>query len=322
MELANLNLSPEINYTPESTQLAYDLLRANGIEIPQSPLQFAEAFFETANAQLASKPEFSPDFVLQSLMRGPRGITELREHLDLPRFIPIDEISAYAETVIIDNDQRLEMLFREIFETGLMQDEIRRKPSSENEVRPKNLKCTIEHQSPNRYRSAIEFTSNAIDFSPKGSKVDVKIYGDGFTVRDMGKGMSASDIFKKLFVSKISGTRGADKASIGKFGIGFFTGFALLKNEGDTITLKTSENGVGLFVKYIFKNGEICAQFGKQNEVLQGTEVNVQCKEFDPAEVDDLLYKHFFKTRNCDVVVNDKVINNFSQDKLKLKREI
>lgn len=241
--------------------------------------------------------------------KGEEGIAEFRKTLNLPRNIPLDQVIALAESVIADKDEAIRETYEHIFQTGLVSSKIRQKMRVEHQMYPRDIDFLIHNQSPEQNRSIVEIVSNAIDFSKNGYDIEVTTRSDGYTVRDHGQGMTPVDMFEKLVVPFVSGTRSIDKATIGKFGMGFLTILDHLKNDGDTVNVRTSKSGVGYQFDYVFKDGSIFVNFSTQTDVTEGTEIGLKCAEFDKDSAEKVLHSHIRYKRGSKVVLNDQVVN-------------
>ena len=108
---------------------------------------------------------------------------------------------------------------------------------------PKSYDPTYDifNQSSQGIRSIIELASNAIDASPRGVPIDIKITDTGYEISDSGKGMNPYVILEKLIMPRISGKDGNE--TIGRFGIGFYTVLSHLKGKDDFVKIQTHFGG-------------------------------------------------------------------------------
>ncbi len=99
------------------------------------------------------------------------------------------------------------------------------------------------YQTDDPYRGIVEHVSNSLD--AKGyAPVQLSFESGTYTATDRGTGMTGR-LLRKLLMPKISGKRGEEGASetipefIGRFGIGFNTGYRFLQTAQDSIDLVT-----------------------------------------------------------------------------------
>lgn len=190
----------------EEDQLYVDLLRKHEITT-DAPLRGLvklneSVIFQGTDCSLES-------FIAAFEDKGLNAICELRQQLNLPRQIPLGKVIALVETIIADGDDSLRAKYKEIFDqNGLMQEHLLLKLFLEHDVPPRDISQIIENQSPQAYRSIVEVTCNAIDFSPKNENVEVNLGPRGYQITDAGSGMSEREIFEKLLIPTVSGPGG------------------------------------------------------------------------------------------------------------------
>lgn len=90
-------------------------------------------------------------------------IAEIREKLDLPKWVSLAETVAFIKTVLDTDSQDLRQKYVEYAAKGISLDDMRNVLAYENDVKPARLDTDIYHQSPERSRSTVEVVSNAVD---------------------------------------------------------------------------------------------------------------------------------------------------------------
>ena len=82
---------------------------------------------------------------------------------------------------------------------------------------------TVYAQAASRVAALRELLQNALDASPRGGRIDVRLEEDGcrLSVRDRGRGMTGREVIHDLLVPFCS-SKEDDEDSIGEHGIGFF----------------------------------------------------------------------------------------------------
>jgi hypothetical protein len=87
---------------------------------------------------------------------------------------------------------------------------------------------TVYAQASSRLEPLRELLQNALDASPRGGRVDVRLSdcGSVLTVEDRGPGMSATEMLDFLLVP-FQTSKSGDSSSVGEHGIGFFTALEL-----------------------------------------------------------------------------------------------
>lgn len=236
-------------------------------------------------------------------------LLEVRERTQLKSAVPLSQWVSFAESVVTHEDDDTRQEYDELFNTGLVQDQLRRNLRFENDYEERDLTFLISNQSGEVNRSIVEIVSNAIDFSPVGSDVYVEITDTGYSVTDFGKGMSPQNLIEQLSIPFISGARDMEKASIGKFGMGFLTVLRHLKNEGDLVKVETAQEGRGYAISFFVRDGKIFVSIELQEEMVQGTRVSLVTSDFDPENAKDLLVSHLKYKHGADVIVNGENIS-------------
>ena len=154
-------------------------------------------------------------------------------------------------------------------------------------------------QSQEKNRSIVELVSNSIDATPEGddSRVDVTLRDNGFTIQDNGEGMTPYVLLEKLMIPKISGKDGV--GTIGRFGIGFYTALAHLKDSSDQVRVVTN-NGTDTY-EIVFSRHSAAKTTDEFHELSiqtrklesgdhpQGTSITLECGDFDAGDAEALL---------------------------------
>lgn len=248
------------------------------------------------------------EHLLASFTTDPDRFTQLRQRLNLPIQIPLTQVVSFVEALIADNNPERIAHYDDFFLWNSVQDLLRINTRFEKQMEDRRLHHFIQNQAADEYRSIVETVSNAIDFSYADGVVDVSISKDGYTVRDYGKGMGQIELFEKLLIPYASGTRAIDRAAIGKFGLGFYTVFSHLSEDGDRVQVKSYNKGIGYQLDFIYRSGEIYFTPSFQNEVNSGTEISVYSTNFDPVSAEETLRSHIELKRNATVLLE----NNYS----------
>ncbi len=236
-------------------------------------------------------------------------LAEARERAQIKSAIPLGQWVSLAESVVTHEDESTRQEYNEMFETGLVQEQLRRNLRFDNQYEERDLQFLIHNQSGEVNRSIVEIVSNAIDFSPINAEVRVEIDEHGYQVTDLGKGMSPHNLIEELSIPFISGAREKDKASIGKFGMGFLTILRHLKNEGDQVKVETGQDGKGFAILFFFREGKVLVSIGTQQEIIQGTRISLRTSDFDQENAKHLLSSHLRYKKGAAVIVNGEDIS-------------
>lgn len=307
--------------------LAKDLLRVEGENLEQlTASQLYKKFFEKARSLGVTKKELLTAVATGDLTK----ISEFYERLDIVPLIPLREFVAYVETTLLTKDEEelaaIQAEFSQIFDNGLTAGAVYQKTKLENEVEPRNLDLIMHNQSPQSYRSVIELASNALDFSPPGSKVTLDVHEHGYTIRDRGKGLTRDEIRTKLLPPLVSGSRGNGVKSIGRFGIGFYTVGDHLNEDGDQVVLTTSADPASPYAEQFlltYYHGEIFfsprlvlkTDLTSENDdpFLRGTMIEIlTVREFDVDYAKSLVKDFLRFKRGNPILVNGEMINDES----------
>ena len=106
-------------------------------------------------------------------------VAEIREKLNLPKWVSLAETVAFIKTVLDLDDQDLQEKYVEYAAKGISLDDMRNVLAYDNDVKPARLDTDIYHQSPERSRSAVEVVSNAVDAVNSASSA-IGRFGVGF----------------------------------------------------------------------------------------------------------------------------------------------
>ncbi|MBV9575661.1 MAG: ATP-binding protein, partial [Gammaproteobacteria bacterium] len=168
------------------------------------------------------------------------------------------------------------------------------------------FKDDILKQNPETKRSIVEITSNALD--SQASTVRVHINEGEYRVLDNGVGMTAYDIFNHLLISNISHKNGLSE-TIGRFGIGFYTSLIHLKNEKDSVTVKTrsKQDKLGYILNFRLYDSQIAINIRASKKISLGTEVIIQSNDIKKNKYEKYLKKHFPYTENQSLIINNKI---------------
>lgn len=155
-------------------------------------------------------------------------------------------------------------------------------------------------QSPDPERAITELTSNGVDWSAPGSKVDVHAADDAFEVIDRGRGMDRQTIFEQLIVPKLTDALGPGERN-GRFGIGFYTVLRYLVSKECTnpadyrkylidsalVEVATSTgNGIGYIIQYAVMHGKICVAVKEvKRKIEKGTRIRVASPKINAANI-------------------------------------
>lgn len=245
-------------------------------------------------------------FISESKEELNSKIARLRYLAGIPSTVPLGQWISFAESVVVDSDESVRRKYNQIFETGLVRDELRKKLRFENDALERDIVFFVQNQSAEGNRSLVEVTCNAIDFSDADQEVSVTVTEEGYSVRDWGKGMTPHELIESLSIPFMSGARGKDKESIGKFGMGFLTILRHLQEEGDSVTVDTGRDVKGYRLTFTIQDGELVVMNAVQNEVTQGTRIALRCAQFDKQDADALLRKHLEYKVGANVLLNNE----------------
>lgn len=185
------------------------------------------------------------------------------------------------------------------------------------------------YQFPSKDRPLVEIVLNAIDTQNRQKEkavlpgeeglinnVNVELSDNGFKVTDQGEGMNLETILFKLLSPKITGNEEAEK-SVGRFGVGFFSLLGYIKEKGDALIVNTSDGQEAYQVHISRYWGEEESQKGRfgiiikkldestQEQMGQGTEVELRAKSFDKEAAKDTLVHTLQYKRDTNITIND-----------------
>ncbi len=190
-------------------------------------------------------------------------------------WLPLSDVVAFFETVKTHRLEDISARYDEIAHHGFDAHEIDDILHHRFDVKTAQLEHDIGHQNSNPNRSVTELTSNAVD-AYNGDQGDVRVaVEDGrYVVEDHGKGMNAQAVFERLLIPQLSGKTGA--TTIGRFGIGFFTALAHLKDENSRVVVETKVDGQkGIRLEFCRLNGELGVRVGPSRKRTHGTRIEV-----------------------------------------------
>jgi tRNA A-37 threonylcarbamoyl transferase component Bud32 len=159
--------------------------------------------------------------------------------------------------------------------------------------------------------SVRELVSNGVDASRAvaggRAKVVVKLEGDRkLTVSDFGEGMDLDTILRVFIIPDVSGK--AQGKGIGRFGIGFFSTFGFLRDNGDKIVVHTGKGGSESYkVTFIRQGGELFIDIEVLNETKQGTDVSVELasRDFNKPLIEKIVNDSFSFNLDTDIYLID-----------------
>lgn len=323
METPTANKS-EYDYIPkEAAVLLDDSLRHRGKDPSRLSYKEKRQVFEdiyTKEVVMEWLKLHSDSFDSTDVWQELTAMNSLREQLNIPKKQhKLGEVVSLSEVVVAEGDDEVRGNYSSFFVQGIPQSILREKLRFQHEVAPKNLEQTIQNQSGDQYRSIVELTCNAVDFSDEGGTVSVSTQERGYTVRDLGKGMAPQQLFENLLIPKISGARERGKKSIGKFGVGFWTVLNHLQEDSDVITVKTAFEGKGYEIRFTMQQGEVMVELGMQEDIKQGTEVSIDCSGFDVRKAEEYLKGYLQYKRGTRIELNGVAINEVLSNSIRLE---
>ncbi len=225
-------------------------------------------------------------------------------------WIALSDIVSFFETVKTHNLRQIRAQYDEIVTNGFESDMIYDLLMNRYHVAAAHLENDIGHQNPNPYRSITEITSNAVD-AMRGMEGDVNIAIENgrYAVSDSGVGMSADEVFEKLLIPQLSGKSGVN--TIGRFGIGFYTALAHLKDHNSRVIVETKRDGhQAVRIEFIRLNGQMGVRVEASTRMDVGTTVLVRDAGLDPDRITQELLTSMRYVTGRRIMANGRQIND------------
>lgn len=202
-------------------------------------------------------------------------VNEIRQSLDLPKWVSLPETVAFIKTVLDYDDSSIKEEYMDYCSKGISLDEMRNVLAYENDVKPVRLDTDIYHQSPHRSRATVEIVSNAIDAMQPANK-SIGRFGVGFY----------------QILSHLNSEEDRVKIETGNEKTGFYIIEFRLKNKEIEFSLK-----------------------GNEDQKEKGTKVSLTTNNFPAEEAEKLVKKHFSYNNVAKVVCNGEKVNKIETKK-------
>lgn len=236
------------------------------------------------------------------------GYSKKRAELNKPKYIPLDVLVHFLETAnLFQKKLSIEQLqeFAKYFEFN---DAIRNLCLINNQTELSGaLIDDIYRQNPDSRRSLVELVSNSMDAEANTILVDIS--NGSYQVTDNGCGMTAAILFNKLFVPK-SSSKLVIADSIGRFGVGFYTSLAHLKDESDSVVIMTHspKERDGYQISFRYREGRIEVNIETHEDIPFGTKIIVKDKHIKTQAYVDYA-RHYFESYPGDgLLVNGEAV--------------
>lgn len=166
----------------------------------------------------------------------------------------------------------------------------------------------IHRQNSDTKRSIVELTSNACDSG--ATEVVVNITDGSYEIIDNGRGMHAKALFTHLLIPK-SSSKNMIGHSIGRFGIGFYTCLAHLKDESSSVTVTTRAHGESVvhILHFRLRQGGLELNICEYKKTFpHGTKIQVVSHDIEESTYKNYLKESFACVNKILLTVNEEQI--------------
>jgi hypothetical protein len=164
-----------------------------------------------------------------------------------------------------------------------------------------NISNFIIRQFAEYERGIVELVANGLDAGDENG-VLVNVEDGSIEITNGGKGIMEEEVFRNLFIPTYS-TKGIDKGTIGRFGVGFLSALNYLEDESDYMEIVSVRNGLGFRMRFGVKTEgagrakrkvivlkEIERQLSEEEtKIVNGTKIRIYSRKLNnPLEVEKI----------------------------------
>ncbi|KTD57812.1 ATP-binding protein [Legionella shakespearei] len=238
----------------------------------------------------------------------PGYYSEKRAALNKPKYIPLDVLVHFLETANSFQEKLSIQRLQEFAQYFELNDSIRRLCLIDNQTELSGaLIDDIYRQNPDSRRSLVELISNSMD--AEANRILVDVSNGSYKIKDNGCGMTADILFNKLFIPK-SSSKLVIADSIGRFGVGFYTALAHLKDESASVVIRThsAKERDGYQISFRYRDGRIEVSIETHADIPIGTEIIVKDKQIKTQAYVDYVTHYFGSYPGDGLFVNGEAI--------------